>query len=414
MRMHRFLIAAVGIMPALARADIIVDWNQHANAAIVAEGPSVSSSPVAMARALAIMHLAMFDAIDTCDPKSSHAASALPRTAGASPQAAAHAAARAVLAGLYPNQKSAIEHVYDDAVAMLPAGEGKAAGIAVGEKVAQLVLAQRKDDGTFGSPDTYRPFTSPGTYVPTGLPVVSNVALRKPFAMQSNAQFRPGPPPALDSRTWARDFNETKEWGAANSKRRSAWQTETARFWEQLGPPAWNSVARSLSSTQPMPLPQRARMFALLNIAMFDAYLAVFDTKYHYNFWRPITAIRNGDQDGSDATERDPAWRPLIDTPPHPEYPCAHCAADGAAGVILKSAFGAGTVPTFRLTFLAMPDVTREYTSIQQMQGEIFMARIWGGVHFRNSNEVGEMLGAKIGEYVLKTSLTDNPVVAKH
>jgi len=413
MHLHRFLFALAFIMPPLARADLIVDWNQRASAAIVAEGPSVSGNPIAMARALAIMHLAMFDAIVACDPSFNHDTPALPRETNANPQAAAHAAARTVLAALYAGQEKTVEEYYADAMAAIPEGDGKASGAALGEKAARLRLAQRQADGTFGSPDTYRPFTSPGTYVPTGLPVVSNIALRKPFVMQSNSQFRPGPPPSLDSTTWSRDFNETKEWGAVDSKRRSAWQTETARFWEQLGPPAWNSVARSLSAGQSMPLAQRARVFALLNMAMFDAYLAVFDTKYHYHFWRPITAIRNGDRDGYDATERDPAWRPLIDTPPHPEYPCAHCAADGAASVVLKSAYGAGKLPPFKLTFLAMPDVTREYDSIQQMQSEIFMARIWGGVHFRHSNEVGEALGTRIGDYVAKTALTAAPSLAK-
>jgi hypothetical protein len=238
------------------------------------------------------------------------------------------------------------------------------------------------------------------------LPVVSNVASRKPFVLRSIAQFRPGPPPALDSATWSRDFNETREWGGANSQRRSAWQTETARFWEQLGTPVWNQVARHLAAQKPLPLAERARVFALLNMAMLDAYLGVFDAKYHYNFWRPLTAIRNGDQDGNDATVRDATWRPLIDTPPHPEYPCAHCAADGAAGAILKSAYGAGTVAPFSLAYVAMPNVTRAYHSIEELQTEVSMARIWGGVHFRNSNEVGEALGTSVGAYLLETTLT--------
>lgn len=406
MNLHCLLLAVAFIVAPPARADAVVDWNRHADAAMAAEGPATSGNPIAMARAFAMMHLAMFDALDACTPLFSHYAGSVPPAPDAQPEAAAHAAAHAVLAALYPRQAGALDTSYGEAMAALPDGAAKSAGIALGEKTAGLILALRRDDGTFGGPDTYRPMTAPGTYVPTGLPVVSNVALRKPFVTQDNARFRPGPPPALDSPAWARDVNETREWGGANSRRRSAWQTETARFWEQLGPPAWNQVARGLSATQAMPLTARARWFALMNMAMFDAYLAVFDTKYHYNFWRPITAIRNGDQDRNDATERDPAWRPLIETPPHPEYPCAHCAADGAAGAILKSAFGAGALPRFRVRFAAMPAVTREYDSIQQLQDEIAMARIWGGVHYRNSNEVGELLGERIGDYVLKTSLT--------
>jgi hypothetical protein len=285
------------------------------------------------------------------------------------------------------------------------AGDPDPAAALHGERAAARVLAQRKHDGALGGLDTYRPYTAPGTYVPTGLPVISNIALRKPFALRSTSQFRPGPPPSLTGATWARDFNETKDWSAIDSTRRSAWQTETARCWEQLGTPAWNQVARTLAAGRSMPLKDSARVFALVNVAMFDAYLAVFDAKYHYQFWRPITAIRNGDQDGNDATDRVPSWRPLVDTPPHPEYPCAHCAADGAAGAVLASVFGAGPLPPFTLTFPAMPGVTRTYTSIGQMQQEIAMARIWGGVHYRTSNDVGEALGTAVGQYVLQARL---------
>lgn len=395
--MQRFLIAAAMAMSPAAKADLVADWNQYANTAMTAEGPAVAGSPLVMSRTLAIMHLAMYQAID----KEGQAA----RTSSVAPEAAAHAAAHMVLASLYPRQKDAIDRHYDEAIASVQAGDGRAAAIASGEAAARLVLAQRQNDGTIGGADTYRPYAAPGVYVPTGLPVVSNIASRKPFSLSANAQFRPPPPPALGSAVWARDFNETKEWGAIDSIRRSSRQSETARFWEQLGPPAWNQVARSLSGRRPLALADNARTFALLNVALFDAYLAVFDAKYHYNFWRPITAIRNGDQDGNPATERDPAWRPLIDTPPHPEYPCAHCAADGAAAVVLTAAFGDRQSPAFVLDYRAMPGTTREYGSIREMVNEVSMARIWGGVHYRNSNEAGEKLGASVAQHVWSTML---------
>ena len=412
MKLRVLLVVVAWLMPLLCRADIIVDWNQGANAAMSADGPQVAGNPIIMARSLALMHMAMFDAIDACDPHGphfKHYLGALPAAPGASPQAAAHAAARAVLIALHPRQRTAIETLYRQALASLADEAAKAAGIALGEQAAQLLLAERQNDGSFDTVDAYRPHTAPGTYVPTGLPVVSNVALRRPLVLQDVAQFRPGPPPALGSATWARDFNETREWGGAGSKRRSVAQTETARFWELLGTPAWNQIARNLSAQRAMALPERARMFAQLNMAMFDAYLAVFDSKYHYNFWRPLTAIRNGDQDGNDATERDASWRPLIDTPPHPEYTCAHCAADGAAGAIIKAAFGAGTLPSFVVTNTAMQDSSHAYLSVHQVQEEVAMARIWGGVHFRNSNEAGELLGSKVGDYVLGTTFKKLP-----
>ena len=402
--MHRLLIVVALIVWPAARADVIVDWNLRATAAMAAEGPRVAGNPFAMARTLAIMHTAMSDAINACDPAFATYLPDVPRRPGASPLVAAHAAAEAVLVALYPKQRSVIEPDYLAALATVPDGDAKTAGIDVGARVARQLLARREDDRTFDSADTYRPATAPGIYVPTGLPVVNNVAVRKPFLLRDNAQFRPGPPPSLQSERWARDFNETREWGAANSMRRDAAQTEAARFWEQLGPPAWNQVARSLAAGHPLSLGENARVFALLNVAMFDSYIAVFDAKYHYNFWRPITAIRNGDQDGNPATDRDAGWKPLIDTPPHPEYPCAHCAADAAAGTVLRSVYGSGTMP-FKVVFAAMDGVTRHYQTIQQMQDDIFMARIWGGVHFRNSNEVGEALGTKVGTHVLNTGL---------
>lgn len=147
---------------------------------------------------------------------------------------------------------------------------------------------------------------------------------------------------------------------------------------------------------------ESARLFALLNIAISDAFVAIFDAKYQYDFWRPVTAIRNGDIDGNDATERDHAWTPLIATPVHPEYPCAHCVADGSGGAVLKSFFGKGSLPDFTLTYSEMPGVQRKYTSIQQLEDEVAMARIWGGVHYRTSNEVGNALGRTVGEYVME------------
>jgi hypothetical protein len=409
MNLRWVLVVALSIVSPAPRADVISDWNRQANEALALERPGIAGNPIAMARTLAVMHIAMVDAIGACDPMFKPYLGALPGAAGASPQAAASSAARTVLVALHPAQSKAIEQYYAEALTAVADGDAKAAGLEIGRKAAQLLLAQREDDRTFDGADTYRPFTAPGVYVPTGLPVVSNVAVRKPFVLKSVSQFRPGPPPALTSALWARDFNETREWGAAQSPLRDASQTETARFWQQLGPPAWNQVARALSTTRPLPLAENARIFALLNAAVFDAYLAVFDAKYHYNFWRPITAIRNADRDNNDATQRDAGWSPLIDTPPHPEYPCAHCTADGAAAVILRSAFGSGAVPPFKVTYRGMPDVKREYTSLRQLQDEVSMARIWGGVHYRNSNEVGEALGADVGTYVLQTILVPAP-----
>src|SRR6266542_104472 len=356
-------------------------------------------------RTLAMLHSAIFNAVNSVTKGYRlYLVAALPDAPDASLEAGVHTAAKQVLIELYPKEKAALDAAFDAAMAKIPDGPPKLSGITAGEKAAFAVLAARKTDG-FESPNTYRPVTSPGVYVPTAPLVMSNVAGITAFALKSVSQFRPGPPPALTSRLWARDYNETKELGAVNSSKRTAWQTETGRFWVLSGALAWNEAARGLLASKPLPLPQSARLFAHVNIALADAFLAIFDAKYHYNFWRPITAIRNGDRDGNPATERDAGWTPLITTPLHPEYPCAHCVCDGAAGAVLKSAFGTGTLPEFTLTYTEMPGVTRKYTSIQQLEDEVAMARIWGGVHYRTSNEVGNSIGRKVGEYVLQNYL---------
>jgi hypothetical protein len=309
-----------------------------------------------------------------------------------------------VLVELFPKQKAAVDGHFDAAMGRVPEGPGRTAGIAIGEKAALDIVAERKTDGFFGT-DTYRPVTSPGAYVPTGSIVMSQVQLAKPFALRGVSQFRPGPPPDLKSAQWASDYNETKELGGANSTKRTAWQTETARFWVLIGTHAWNDAARGISANRPLPLVESLRAFALMNIAIADSYLAIFDAKHHYQFWRPMTAIRNGDRDGNDATDRDAGWTPVISTPMHPEYPCAHCVVDGGAGTVLKSFFGSGPLPEFTLTYEAMPGVMRKYTSIQQLKDEVSMARIWGGVHYRTSNEVGISIGEKVASYVLENYL---------
>lgn len=397
-RLFAWIAAAFFALPPCAvRADVVTEWNEKAFAAMEAEK---LIGGFATARVLTIMHAAMFDAVNAVDKRYTSYSGATLDAAGASPEVAAHAAARRALAELLPRQKPMLDAAFDAAMLRSPDGAARSAGIAAGEKAAMTVVDQRKNDGA-NSPNTYRPPTAPGVYWPTATLVLTFVDSVKPLALKSVSQFRPGPPYELSSAAWARDYNETKELGSAKSTQRTAWQTETARFWVLVGTPAWNQAARSLSASKAQPLAESARLFAHLNMTIGDAYLGVFDAKYQYNFWRPITAIRNGDQDGNDATERDAGWTPVIDTPLHPEYPCAHCTVDGAAGTVLKSVFGAGQVPEFSLTFADMPGVTRRYTSIQQLEEEVSMARIWGGVHFRTSNEVGHALGKQVGDYVL-------------
>jgi hypothetical protein len=389
------------LLPCPVHADTVTDWNEKAFAAMEAEKVFGGFEP---ARILAIMHAAMFDAVNAVDQRYTSYSGASLDAKGASPEIAVHAAAHRALVDLLPGQKPMLDFAFDLAMSRSPGGVARSAGIAVGEKAAITVVKQRKNDGT-NSPDTYRPITTAGVYVPTTTPALTIAASIRPLALKSVSQFRPGPPYALSSKKWAHDYNETRELGSIKGTKRRAWQTETAHFWVMVGTPAWNQAARKLSANKPRPLVESARLFAHLNMAIADAFLAVFEAKHHYNLWRPITAIRNGDRDNNDATERDAGWIPVIDTPMHPEYPCAHCTVDGAAGTVLKSVFGTGKVTEFTLTFADMPGVTRQYTSIRQLEEEIAMSRIWGGVHFRTSNEVGQAIGEKVGAYVLSNFL---------
>jgi hypothetical protein len=280
-----------------------------------------------------------------------------------------------------------------------------AAGTAVGEHAANDCLAMRANDGA-GAPNLYRPVTSPGVYVATTLPVSYDWREVKPWFIKQPARFRPEPPPALTSTVWARDYNEIKQVGAKASPKRTAEQTEAARFWTLIGVPSWNPVVRSLAAAEKRrSVVENARLFALVNMAASDAFVAVFDAKYAYNFWRPVTAIRNGDADSNDATAADASWLPLVDTPMHPEYPCAHCITSAAVGAVLEAEFGTGRIPAIAMTSATAPGVTHRWERISDYVSEVSNARVWGGVHYRNSTEVGARMGLEIGRLAVASAM---------
>jgi hypothetical protein len=294
-------------------------------------------------------------------------------------------------------QQAAIDSAYQAALALLPDGPAKTAGIATGERAAAAVLARRDDDGTTTS-ETYRPHTTAGVYVATVVPLWSQWPQRKPWLMTSAAQVRPGPPPALGSAAWARDYNEIKALGSKSSTQRTGEQTDIARFWESTLPTTYHGVVRSVAAGPGRELTQNARLFAAVTQAVDDSMIAIFDAKYHYNFWRPITAIRNGDNDGNDATERDPAWLPFIDTPLHPEYPCAHCIVASTVGTVLRAEFGDKPTPALATVSDTAKGATRRWTTIDDFVQEVSNARICDGVHFRTSTDVGNAMGRQVGK----------------
>jgi hypothetical protein len=311
--------------------------------------------------------------------------------------AAVAAATRTVLLKLMPGQHKAIEADYKAALHSLADSRAKADGIAVGEQAAAAVVASCANDGA-SAPDTYRPHTSAGAYVPTTLPAVPHWGKRRPWVMTSGNQFRPGPPPDLTSEVWKRDVNEIEALGGLNSSKRTPDQTAIARFWEATAPNVYWPVARSVATVPGRDVTDNARLFALAAMAMDDALIAVFDAKYTFNFWRPVTAIRNAEGDA-----RDPGWTPFITTPMHPEYPCAHCIVSASLGAVLQAEIGTGVAPKLSSSSSTAAGAVRTWASVDEFVQEVAVARIYDGVHYRNSTEVGGDMGRKVGELVVKS-----------
>jgi PAP2 superfamily len=394
------LIASLSLrLGGLATADVITDWNDK----VVTAGVKTSQAPFVHTRSVAIMHVAMFDAVNSIDRRYAPYRVQLPAAPGTLREAAAAAAAHFVLVRLYPDQAKDFASFYQMSLTTVPDGEPKSKGIQLGEAVAAEILALRAKDGA-AAPNSYRPYTAVGIYVPTALPVASGWGQVMPFTLKEASQFRPAAPISPQSEQWAKDYNEVKKMGAKIGSARTAEQTDIARLWEATGPGLHNQVPRQLAATKNFDLLDNARMFALYAVAMADSYIAVFDAKYTYNFWRPVTAIRNGDVDGNESTERDPTWEPIIPTPMHPEYPCAHC-INSAAGAAALEAFFGDTVPTFSLTSSTAPGVVRRFSQLSDYVRESVDARVYDGVHYRTSGEVGAVMGRKIGEYAVQNFL---------
>lgn len=379
-----------------ASADVVTDWNETALGYVAQR----NLGPPPGERVMAMVHAAMFDAVNSIERRYRPYLVQRSAPAGASREAAAAAAAGTVLSGLHSETQAEMGAALVAYLATIPDSRAKSQGIALGEAVGAAVLAVRANDGS-NAPDTYRPRTTAGVYittVPTAAPHWPGVT---PFAMTSSSQFRPPAPIALDSAQWAADYNEIKEYGGRNSMRRSARQSEDARFWLANGGNVYYPVVRAIAASERLSLLDNARLFALVSIARADALIAVFDAKYHYGFWRPVTAIRNGDIDGNPATERDAAWQPMDATPMHPEYPCAHCIAASSMATVLEAVLGGPDIQEVVLTSPTAPGVTHRWTNLHAFVTEVSEARIWAGFHYRSSTRVGVDMGRRIGEYTV-------------
>ncbi len=378
------------------RADVVTEWNERAGEIIV----NADIGPLPADRALAMVQASVYEAVNAITQRYPVSDLKLDAASGASVEAAVAAANHAILTKLLPSQQAAIDRAYQVALAVIAEDAAKARGVAVGEKAAEGILVLRTNDGAAAG-ESYRPHTSAGTYVPTVVPEAPQWRYRQPWLMTGPAQFRPGPPSDLGSDVWARDYNEVKALGGEQSRQRTAEQTGIARFWEEVMPPIYHGIVRSVANGPGREITRNARLFAAVTQASDDALIAVFDAKYHYGFWRPVTAIRNGDIDGNDATERDASWVPFVDTPMHPEYPCAHCIISGAVGTVLQAEIGEDQTPVLTTTSKAAGGVVRSWPSVDSFIQEVVNARIYDGVHYRNSGRVGTGMGKEVAQLAI-------------
>ena len=386
-----FVAAAMLAGALCADADVVTDANTRA-AEIAAKHPA---TPPAV-RTMAIVQVSVFEAVSAITGRYPAFRAKVTAPPGASVEAAVASATRTALLKLMPAQQAAIDADYQAALKPLTDGRAKSDGIAVGEQAAAAILASCADDGSV-APNTYQPHTTAGVYVPTMFPAVPHWGKRKPWVMASADQFRPGPPPSLTSETWKRDYAEIKALGGKNSTQRTAEQTAIAQFWEATAPVVYWPVVRSVANAPGRDVADNARLLAVAAMAMDDGLIAVFDAKYAYNFWRPVTAIRNADGDA-----RDPGWTPFIDTPMHPEYPCAHCIVSASLGAVLAAERGTGPVPKLSSTSHTAGGAVRTWGSVDDFVQEVAVGRIYDGVHYRNSSEVGTAMGKAVGELAVK------------
>jgi len=384
----------------------VSEWSQigftTANAPASPAGATPEERVGASSIDLTTLHLAIYDAVIAI--AGTHQPYAIePKTpaAGASMKAAAIEAAYRVLKGLFPSRGGSYEAAYAADIVALPDGDAKTRGMAIGAEVAAGMLELRKNDGRETVLLDYVSGTEPGQFRSAN----ANPAGRlnpyiKPFTTTSHAQFRAGPPPALDSALYAADLNEVKAIASTTSTVRTAEQTEVARFFTEP-PPPWQWRNRNRFATASTDLAENARMMALLYVASADALGACFETKYHYQYWRPTSAIRMADTDDNPATEADTAWTPHVTTPNHPEYPAAHGCDDGATAEVIRGFYGTKKVH-FTFDSTVAGTVPHVYHSTDDLVHDSRNGRVWGGMHFRNSTIVGSELGKDVAKWVAK------------
>jgi PAP2 superfamily len=396
--------AAPELLAAAHPATIVVEWNQMAYDIGFAEDQFLTFKG---ARAHAMMHLAQHDALNAVHPVFEQYAF-FGSDRRAHPVAGAAQAARDVLLSQYPNEQKRIDGLLASQLARLEDDPARTAGIVLGQQSAAAVLQAREGDG-WDFQGTYRFGADPGDYQTTppwnGFVLQPGFRFAKPFGLPSPDHLRPAPPPALATARYAKAYNEVKDVGRVDSTVRTADQTGYAVWWMEFAEGFQNRLARQLVIRNETRLWTAARLFATLNMGLFDSYLAVWDAKYAYDHWRPYTAIRAADNDGNTRTAPDPAWEPLRPTPPFPEYVSAHSAVCASSLEILRRAFGNRTPFTMDST-TAPPDMpTRSFTRFTTAAAECADSRVRLGFHFRYATDRGIKLGRDVAHHILTRHL---------
>jgi hypothetical protein len=384
----------------------VIDWNQ--TLLTIVNTPGAQPATIQPTRSFAILHAAIYDAVNAIDRSHDPYLIFARAPRGASETAAADAAARTVLVGLYPAQQATIDTAYAAEIAKVAEGPGKDAGVHLGVQVASDLLAIRGSDGSAMTPPPFGPGANPGNFRPTPPNFPSAVFTTwgqvTPFVLDNGNQFRPAPPPALTSDAYAAALNEVQSLGSATSTTRTSDQTEIGKFWAPPIQNFWNQIAQSVAASHHSDLPTTARLFASLNLSFADSAIAFYDAKYTYQLWRPVTAIRLADTDGNPATVADPNWLPLAgNTPADPSYPGAHSTISAAGAAVLTSFYG--NKQKFALTSPTLPGVTRSFTSFSATVNEAGLSRIYAGVHTRIDHEAGLKLGTQVAGFVLHNAL---------
>jgi hypothetical protein len=397
---------AVALLPgtaASARADTVLDWNVTMMTTLAGQ------SPFATQRYAAITQLAVFEAVNAITGEYEPYLAGINAAAGASADAAVAVAAHDVLKTYFPAKAAALDDALAASLAAIPDGQARTDGMSVGAAAAAAMIARRANDGSAVPAFYAPPPAAPGQWIATpSCPPAGGVNLHwgkvTPFGIPDVTAFRVGPPPALISGQYAKDYAELRAVGGVNSVRPQD-RTDVAQFYAMFGPATWaNAAARQAATAQGRSLSDNAHALALLNMALNDASVAVFDSKYYYNFWRPETAIHAGSTDGNHKTEADSAFAPLITAPCFPGYPSNHGTASSAAAEVLQRVYGpSGHDITF--SNVALPGVVLHYTTFKRIVDDVDDARVYGGIHFRFDQEAGGRQGQRIGEYIYKHAL---------